>query len=757
MEMGQEKKKHNFEEFQAKKTLRIMGMTCANCARIVEKSLSKVEGVKFAAVNLATNTAFVILEKDVREEILIKAVENVGYGVSKEHVEQVEEKRLKYFKKSMTISLAITIPLMILMIIDMFFFTIPFFREIELILSGVVIFYAGYSTIRGAVIAILHKHFNMDSLIFFGSVTAWLTNILSYVIEVHSFGSIGAMIISLHLIGRFIESNLRDKASKQIRELLALQQKEARLITQEGELLVPIEAIREGDTVLVKPNERIPIDGVVIEGVSTVDESMITGESLPVTKVLNDSVVGGSLNLSSILKIKVTKTGEDTFLSKMIALVQEAQGAKIPIQALADRITNWFVPGIIFLALLSAVLWYFYYDQLNMLTHSIREHLPWMIHVSDRLSFSIFIFLSTIVIACPCALGLATPMALIVGTSLAAGKGLLIRNAEAIQTIKNVGHILLDKTGTITQGKPEVVYFEKLESIVENDLEKVALIESYSNHPLAKAIVEYFTNDKDIKLLEKSSRGIEIDLQELPGEGIVAKVNNDEFFIGKPRDVQRYQHYTSSGKSIVEVVKNGSIICYFVIADKVREDARYAVEKLKENRIEPVMVTGDNENTAKYIAKIVGIEKIYAGAKPEDKLNIVRKYQSEGKKVIMVGDGINDAAALKSADIGIALGSGSDLAIDSSDIIITKGSISRIVDAIIISKATFKSIKQNLTFAFFYNILAIPLAMLGFLHPAIAEGAMALSSITVILNSLKIRKELKKEKVISYGGRSCCS
>ncbi|MFN3691748.1 MAG: heavy metal translocating P-type ATPase [Fervidobacterium sp.] len=757
MDMGHEKQQFNSEKFEVKKTLRITGMTCANCARIVEKSISKVEGVKFAAVNLATNTAFVILENDIPEEILINAVENVGYGVSKEPVEEIEAKRLKYFKKTMVISLAITIPLMLLMMIDMFFLHIPFFREIELILSGIVIFYAGYGTIRGALIAILHKHFNMDSLIFFGSVTAWLTNILSYVVKVHPFGTIGAMILSLHLIGRFIESNLRDKASKQIRELIALQQKEARVITREGEFLIPIEAVKENDVVLVMPNERIPVDGVIIEGLSTVDESMITGESLPVTKSLNDMVVGGSLNLSSVLKVKVTKTGEDTFLSKMIALVQEAQGAKIPIQALADRITNWFVPGIILLALLSSILWYFNFDELNMLTHPIREYLPWMIHVSDKLSFSIFIFLSTVVIACPCALGLATPMALIVGTSLAASKGLLIRNAEAIQTIKNVGYILLDKTGTITQGKPEVIYFEKFQDISQEELKKIALIESYSNHPLAKAIVEYLTNDKNLEFLEKSFGEFLFDLQEIPGEGIVAKIGDDEFFIGKARDIQTYSHHTLSGKSIVEVVKNGVPICYFAIADKVREDARYAIGKLKEMGIKPVMVTGDNENTAKYIAKIVGIEEIYAGAKPEDKLNIVRKYQAEGKKVIMVGDGINDAAALKSADIGIALGSGSDLAIDSSDIIITKGGISRIVDAIFISKTTFKSIKQNLTFAFFYNILAIPLAMLGFLHPAIAESAMALSSITVILNSLRVRKEIKKVKIISHGGRSCCS
>jgi len=725
---------------EQKKSLKITGMTCANCARIVEKALSKVDGVKFAAVNLATNTAFVVLEKDIPDEILQKAVESVGYGVSNEPIEAIEEKRLKRIKKNTLVSLAITIPLMVLMLLHMSGKQIPFFKEIELISSAVVIFYAGRETIRGAAIALLHKHSNMDTLIFFGAVTAWLTNVISYFgLSIHPFGTIGAMIVSLHLVGRYIESSLRDKASKQVKELLSLQSKEARIITDKGELLVPIEAVKEGQLVLVKPGERIPVDGIIIEGYSSVDESMITGESIPIEKEINDEVVGGSLNLTGALKIKVTRAGEDTFLSKMISLVQEAQGAKVPIQQLADRITNYFVPTIISLALLSAFLWYFNFDFLSNLTHTIRMMLPWSLHEVDRLSFSIFVFLTTVVIACPCALGLATPMALIVGTSLAAKKGLLIRNAEAIQTVRNVGYVLFDKTGTITYGKPRVV----VQHLPVDEGKKVKKIIQLSTHPLSKAIAEHL-NTAYSSYATDVRETIE-EFEEIHGKGLRAKIGADEYFIGKPKDVTNYEEYTSKGMSIVEVRRNDVIMGFFALEDTVREDSKRAIEELKSHGIIPVMVTGDNEKTAAHVAKIVGIEEIYANVKPEEKMDIVRKYQALGKKVVMVGDGINDAAALKAADIGIAIGSGSDLAIDSADIIITKGGISKVSDVISISKATFNAIKTNLLFAFLYNVVAIPLAMMGLLHPAIAEGAMAMSSITVILNSMSIRKKFKSE------------
>lgn len=730
---------------EQKKSLKITGMTCANCARIVEKSLLKIDGVKFAAVNLATNTAFVITEKEVSDDVFQKAVESVGYGISNEPIEAIEEKRLRRIKHNTFTALFVTIPLMVLMLLHMAGKHIPFFKEIELIFSAIVIFYAGRDTIRGATIALLHKHSNMDTLIFFGAVTAWLTNVITYFgVDVHPFGTIGAMIVSLHLVGRYIESSLRDKASKQVKELLALQSKEARIVTDKGEFLVPIDAVKQGHVVFVKPGERIPADGIIIEGFSLIDESMITGESVPVEKGINDEVVGGALNLTGAIKLRVTRVGEDAFLSKMLSLVQEAQGAKVPIQQLADTITNYFVPTIIFLALLSAAFWYFNFDYLNNLTHSIRMVLPWSLHTADRPSFAVFVFLTTVVIACPCALGLATPMALIVGTSLAAKKGLLIRNAEAIQTVKSVGYVLLDKTGTITYGKPRVV----VQNIPEEEKPKIKHVTKLSAHPLSKAIAEYLDGYDTHQAVEE--------FEEIHGRGLKARIGFDEYLIGKPRDSSMYEEYTSKGMSIVEVHKNGDVIGFFALEDTVREDAKEAIRRLRSHGIIPVMVTGDNEKTANHVAKIVGVDEVYASVKPEEKMDIVRKYQSTGKKVIMVGDGINDAAALKAADIGIAIGSGSDLAIDSADIILTKGGISKIADVISISKVTFSAIRTNLLFAFLYNIIAIPLAMMGLLHPAIAEGAMAMSSITVILNSMNIRKKFQKfENFVNTS--SCCS
>ncbi|ACJ74863.1 heavy metal translocating P-type ATPase [Thermosipho africanus Ob7] len=725
---------------EKKITFSVTGMTCANCARTVEKVLSKDENIKFASVNLATNTAFVVGDESIDLEKVKKLVESVGYGVSTEKPQQIEEKRFRQIKRSLIMALAVTIPISILMIINMFFVKVPYFVLLEVIGGAFVTFVAGKNTIKGAWIALTHKHTNMDTLIFFGALTSWLTSVLAlFGFELASFGAIGTMIISFHLLGRFIESYLRDRATKEIKKLLSLQAREARVVINGEELFLPIEAVKENMLVIVKPGERIPVDGIVIEGASGVDESVVTGESMPVEKKENDEVVGGALNLTGILKIKVTKTGEDTFLSKMIQLIQEAQGAKVPIQALADRITNWFVPTIITLAVISGIFWYFGFDKFYPLLESARKIFPWILSTNDPLSFAIFAFVATVVIACPCALGLATPMALITGTSLAAKKGLLIRNAEAIQTMKDVKVVLMDKTGTITQGNPAVV-----DTNLDEEVKKiVASIEKNSNHPLAKAISKISEKYLEIK-----------DIKEISGKGVIAKYDGKEYFVGKPEDYSRYETLLKEGYTVVEVRQDSEIVGYIAIEDPIRQDSKIAIENLKSLNVIPVMVTGDNEKTAKIVAEKVGIEKVHSQVKPDEKLEIVRKYQVEGNKVLMVGDGMNDAAALKGADVGIAIGSGTDLAIDNADIIITKEGISKIVDAIYISNLTFKVIKQNLFWAFFYNIIAIPMAMLGLLHPAIAEAAMAFSSITVILNSSKIN-ERRYAKVFS-SKKSCC-
>jgi Cu+-exporting ATPase len=537
------------------------------------------------------------------------------------------------------------------------------------------------------------------------------------------------MIVTLHLTGRYVESRLRDKAAKEVKSLLKIQARDARIRTEEGEeLSVPIEAVKEGFTVIVRPGERIPVDGEISEGRSSIDESMISGESIPVGKGPGEEVTGGSLNLTGRLIIQATKTGEDSFLSQMISLVQEAQGSKIPIQALADRITLYFVPTILVLATAAALFWYFRFDEMQPFIESARNWLPWVLETEGAVSFGVFVFVATLVIACPCALGLATPMALVAGTGAAYRQGLIIRNAEAIQTSRDIGVVVMDKTGTLTEGSPKVVHH----TLDQADLERVVAAEEQSNHPLAKAIAELGKNGKaaiaDIG-----------DFEETSGEGVHFNAGGSRYAVGKPDDYSEYENDLEAGRTVVEVRKDGGTAGWFVIEDPVRSDSAQAVNWLKDSGILPVMATGDNERTARAVARQVGITHLHAGVRPENKLDIIRGYQAEGKKVMMIGDGMNDAAALKGADIGIAVGSGMDLAIDSADVVIVTGGLSKVVSAISISRSTFRIIGQNLFWAFLYNVVSIPLAMAGLLHPAIAEAAMAFSSISVVLNSMRIK------------------
>jgi len=721
---------------ETKRSFQITGMTCASCSKINERALLNIPGVTFASINLATETAFVISDESVTVEMIKKAVERAGYGISFEKPENLEQKRYAKAKTNLILSLSLTIPLAILMLFHMTghlpgkLGTAYFWFEI--ITCSIVIFYSGRQTIRGAWIALTHFHTNMDTLIFLGSLTAWTTSILHFLgmmhlipIHILSFGAVGAMIVALHITGRFIESWLRDRAAREIKSLLKIQAKEARVLTDEGEIMVPIEAVKEGLLVLVKPGERIPVDGEVIEGISSVDESMISGEPIPVTKEIKANITGGSMNLTGVLKIKVSRVGEKSFLSQMIQLIQEAQGSKVPIQALADRITLWFVPTIIVLATTSFIFWYNQFYVMQPFITKTRIVFPWVLKTTDPLSFAIFAFVATMVIACPCALGLATPMALIAGTGLAAKRGVIVKNGEAIQTSKEISVILMDKTGTITKGCPEVVRH----TIPLEELDVISSIESNSNHPLAKAIAT----------LGKTNIPV-TELKEITGEGMMASVGGIRYFIGKPDGTIDYASYYLKGQTVVEIKKNNTLLGFIVIEDPIREDSQTGIEQIKKMGIHPIMATGDNDTTARIVAKSVGIEEVYAGIKPEDKLNLIHKFRSEGKKVLMVGDGMNDAAALKGSDIGVAIGSGTDLAIDSADMIIVRGGISKITELVRISRKTFAVIRQNLFWAFVYNIIAIPLAMLGLLHPAIAELAMAFSSITVVINSLQIKK-----------------
>jgi P-type Cu+ transporter len=718
--------KNNKRAKDYKKSIQITGMTCINCARRVEENLKKIEGVQFASVNLATESAYLISERDLLFKEIKKAVESAGYGVTEDLNEDLGQKRLKKTRENLFLAWTITLPLSVMMLFHMFGYHIPGFVWIEVLTVALVIFYCGQSTIKSAWIAFRHAHSNMDTLITIGSITSWLTAILNESgLPIISFGTLGAMIMAIHLTGRFIESNLRDKAAKEIKALISLQVKEATVLIENNETTLPISMIKADYLVKVKPGDRIPVDGVVVEGISSVDESFINGEPIPKKKEKDEPVIGGSINLTGVLVIKVTGAGEESFLSQMIQLIKEAQGTKVPIQALADKITNWFVPAIIILAFASGLFWFSRLSVYQSFLLKAKEIFPWILITDNHLSFAVFVFISTVVIACPCALGLATPMALVTGSGLAAKKGLIIRNAEAIQTSRDVAYVLMDKTGTITHGKPSVVY----NNLSEEEMDVVASIESNSHHPLARAIAGSIKNKKKI-----------FNIKEIPGEGVTATYNGATYFIGKPAEKEDYLSYLKKGQTVVEVLKNKKKFGFIVLSDKIRKDSTKAIAKLKELNIVPIMITGDAEITARVVAEETGIDKIYAGVKPEEKLEIVRDYQRKGKKVLMIGDGINDAASLKGADIGVAIGEGSDLALDSADIVIIKKGISGLIDSINISISIFKIIQQNLFWAFLYNFLAIPMAMLGLLHPAIAEGAMVFSSVTVILNSLRIRK-----------------
>ena len=723
-----EEKQTNNKEVKLKdfhKDVQIGGMTCVNCARRVEQGLQKIPGVKFASVNLATETAFLISEREITMQEIKEAVANTGYQVLEGDREDLSQKRYKKAKENLIVAWVVTLPLSVLMILHMLGTHIPRFVLLEMVGVAFVIFYCGLGTIKSAWIAFRHFHSNMDTLITIGSLTSWLTAVLNYAgLPIISFGTIGAMIITIHLTGRFIESHLRDKAAKEIKALISLQAKEATVIHGEEEIKVPLDMLKKDQLIKVKPGERIPVDGIVLEGLSAVDESFISGEPIPKTKQRDDAVIGGSINLSGPLIVKALRIGEDSFLAQMIKLIKEAQGAKVPIQALADSITNWFVPAIVTLAVISGVFWFFNLANFQSFLLKAKEIFPWVLITDNKYSFAVFAFISTVVIACPCALGLATPMALIVGSGIAAKKGLIIRNAEAIQLSKDIGYVLMDKTGTITEGQPTVI----THTLPSEEMNIVASIESNSHHPLARAIAG--------EMKEK----IAVDkVKEIAGKGVEASYKGVDYFVGQPEKNDEYTPYLKKGQTVVEAWKDKQLVGYIVLADKLREDSKNAIAYLKGLNIVPVMVTGDNEVTAHAVAKETGIDEVYAGVKPDEKLAIVRKYQATGKKVLMVGDGINDAASLKGADIGVAMGTGADLALDSADIVIIKAGISGLIYSIKISSSTFRIIKQNLFWAFLYNTLAIPMAMLGLLHPAIAEGAMMFSSITVILNSSRIK------------------
>ena len=648
-------------------------------------------------------------------------------GHSEHDHSSIEDKEIKSWLLKMIIAWVFTVQIAFFMFSERLFGLVLLEERVMtiviLVIGFPVIFLVGFSTLKSGLRGFVRFYFNMDSLIALGTVIAYLTGIASLFGWMADYSGIAAMIMAFFITGKYVEARARGRASQEIKKLLELGAKKARVLRGNNEYEIPIETVKIGDVLIVKPGEKIPTDGIVIKGDSAVDESMITGESIPTDKTKGSNVIGATINQDGILYVKTTKIGKDTFLAHIIELVEEAQGTKVPIQKMADKITSIFVPAILVLALLTFIAWWYF---------------------SQDLSRSIGVGVAVLVIACPCALGLATPTALMVGSGMGAKRGILIRKGEAIQTMKEVKIIVFDKTGTITKGKPEVtdIYSKVKESYL---LEMSASVEKLSEHPLSHAIVTK-AQDSGIKKF-KEVKAFKI----LRGRGVEGKIGNKSIVIGnatlmKEKKVllksfeSKIDEFEGNGKTTMIVAENFKVIGIIGVADAVKEDSIEAISLLNAQKYRTVMITGDNERTAKAIAREVGIKEVIANVLPEDKAKKVEELQKQGM-VAFVGDGINDAPALKQSNVGIAMGTGTDIAIEAGDLVLAKGSLIGVVQAINLSKATFGKIKQNLFWAFAYNVVAIPLAIAGVLHPVVAEIAMALSSITVVTNANLLRRK----------------
>jgi Cu+-exporting ATPase len=723
--------KTGYEVPLTRETLLVEGMTCAACSARVEKMLGKVEGVVKVNVNLSTNKAIVDFPSGVVEtSALIAAVEKAGYkaqvqresDVDKE--KQMREKEIKSLKTSFIISLILTAPLVAAMFFHMAgqnnILTNGYFQWA---LATPVQFIIGYRFYRGAYHSVRGGGANMDVLIALGTSAAYFYSIYNLFNMVHEYYfEASAVIITLIVLGKLFEAIAKGKTSEAIKKLMGLQPKTARVIRNDTEMDIDIDDLLVGDIIVVRPGEKVPVDGIIVEGSSALDESMITGESIPVDKKEGDQVIGATINKFGAFKFKATKIGKDTVLSQIIRLVEDAQGSKAPVQKLADKISGIFVPTVLVIALVTFLIFYFLGDFNTGLINAV----------------------AILVIACPCALGLATPTAIMVGTGKGAENGILIKSGEHLEMAHKMDAIIFDKTGTITKGEPEVTDVEAVNGFDENELLRIAgSVEKTSEHPLGQAIVGYA--ESQLVMLKDAES-----FAAVPGKGLKAKFEGRDVLIGNRKlmnegsiDLTRMEDEISSleeqGKTAMIVSVDGKLAGIIAVADQIKNTSLTAIKELQDMGLQVYMITGDNERTAKAIASQVGIGNVVADVLPEHKASKVEELKGQGKHVGMVGDGINDAPALAAADVGFAIGTGTDVAMEAADITLMRGDLSGVVTAIRLSHRTMKTIKQNLFWAFFYNSVGIPFAALGFLNPMIAGAAMAFSSVSVVTNSLRLR------------------
>lgn len=756
-------------------TYKVKGMHCASCSSVIEKTIKKVEGVQSAEVNYGTEKAKVSFDPSkTNPHVLSKHIEPLGYSLDipataeemgmsaeehaahlglgqskKEKLAEVADMRTKVLSAiPLAIFAALVMGWEILakygIVPEMSYILEEFFHHLLPIFATYILFVVGKPYLLGFYRFLRHGKANMDTLIGIGTVTAFIysfivsafEDILQPFINVeYQYYDVTIVVITFIALGKYLEARSKIKTGDAIEKLLNLQAKTALVVREGKELEISVNDVVHGDLIIVKPGAKIPVDGVITDGESFIDESMVTGEPMPVQKKVGDSVVSGTINTSGSFTFEATKVGSETLLAQIIKMVEEAQGSKAPIQALADKISSVFVPIVLVIAFLTLGAWLLIGSQ--------------YLGFSQALSFGLVSFVGILVIACPCALGLATPTAIIVGVGKGAREGILIKDAATLEKLHKVDTVVVDKTGTITKGKPTLVDIQNLSDLEDNQLISIlASLEKRSEHPIAHAIVRY-AEGKQILLSDISN------FEGLQGKGLKGMVKETEYFVGNVKlvsdlglsfDSATLNEFTSQGKTPVLLATKEKVLGVVYVADEIKEESKQAVADLHKLGIKIVMLTGDDEKAAKYVASLVGIDDVVAHVLPQDKLEKIKSLQHDGRVVAMAGDGVNDAPALAQADVGIAMGTGTDVAIESAGITLLGGDISKFVKAIRLSKMTMRGIKQNLFWAFIYNIIGIPLAAGAFypvfgwvLNPIFAGFAMAMSSVSVVSNSLRIK------------------
>jgi Cu+-exporting ATPase len=732
-------------------TLSVGGMSCASCVATIEKALKRLPGVKSASVNFAIEKAIVEFDPRISPvSDLEKAVVDAGYDIRHEETGAFDRVALEQQRARTRLIWAWGLGLVPMAMLVLHRAVMSHWSGmvwLDVSFCAAALFGPGWSTIRGAWGSVRAGSASMDVLIVLGTGAALISGIAVVAgLPIKSFADAGGMIMAVFLTGRYIEAAAKGRASQAIRKLVALGARTARVQLAEGvEKEIPVTQLRPGDVMVVRPGEKIPTDGRIIEGSTSVDESMATGESLPVDRAVGGEVIGATVNGNGLIKVQATRVGQDTFLSQVVRLVEQAQGSKIPIQAFADRVTARFVPVVLLVAAATFLAWLFLTPVLRPMLAWAHGFLPWVSPQLSVVSLAFFAGVAVLVIACPCALGLATPTALMVGSGMGAERGILFRSGEAIQTLKDVRAVVFDKTGTITRGRPEVTDVIAVPGMEGAEVLRLAAsLEQGSEHPLASALVES-ARAQGLQLLQPT------EARAAPGKGVTGRVGGRLVLVGKEALLKesgadarpladRAAELQARARTALFVAADGRLMGVLGVADTVKPDSAQAIADLKALGVVPIMLTGDNRQTGEAVARDVGIERVVAEVLPAQKQEVVVQLQKEFGGVAMVGDGINDAPALKAANVGIAIGTGTDVAIESSDVTLVRGSLTGVVSAIRLSRATFVKIRQNLFWAFFYNVVAIPLAMLGLLHPIIAEVAMALSSVNVVTNSLRLRR-----------------